>query len=253
VFIKKKYCLVIVECAPQSAEVVLVSFSFCVNFGREEKPGAKHKANANMMYFKKPFRIDSYKYHLEVQHPEYWKQYQSTSDALKKTYFQDRAPAVSFQNRITAHLPGIQVQTHHTVRKGIMDITIGEMYFEPKKEDNTNLMDTGKEKALLIFKEVEDIPGMYCIVIKYPILFSLIVDNLSVGLLFRAVAKVILMTKELMGMASIGIVSIGIVITITQDVFSLSLELISNLLMKCRTFSLAMDMSTHMSTSYLGK
>ena len=64
---------------------------------------------------------------LEDQHPEHWKQYQSTSDALKKIYFQDRAPAVSFQNRITAHLPGIPASIHHIVRKGIVDVIIGEM------------------------------------------------------------------------------------------------------------------------------
>ena len=126
----KEYGLVIVECAPQSAEVVSVSCSFCVSFGREEKPGAKRKATANVMYFKKPFRTDSYTRHLEDQHPEHWKQYQSTSDALDKNYFQDMAPAVSFQNRITAHLPGIQVPIQQTVRKGIVDIIIGEMYFE---------------------------------------------------------------------------------------------------------------------------
>ena len=127
------------ECAPQSAEVVSVSCSLCVNFGREEKPGAKCKITANVVYFKKPFRTDSYKCHLEDQHPEHWKQYQSTSDALKKTYFQDRAPAVSFQNRSAAHLPGIQVPTHHTDRKGIVDIIIGEMYFKPNEEDDNNL------------------------------------------------------------------------------------------------------------------
>ena len=52
-------------------------------------------------------------------------------------------------------------------------------------------------------------------------------------------------------MASIGNVSEGKVTAIAQVVCSHSLELISNLLMKCWTFSLAMDMSTHMSTSYL--
>ena len=92
---------------------------------------------------------------------------------------------------------------------------------------------------------------MYHIVIRNPVQFGLIVDYLSVGLSFRAVAKVILMTKEWTGMASIGSVSEGKVIAITQVVCSHSLELISNLLMKCWTFSLAMDMSTHMSTSYL--
>ena len=33
----EEYGLVIVECTPQSAEVVSVSCSFCVNFKREEK------------------------------------------------------------------------------------------------------------------------------------------------------------------------------------------------------------------------
>ena len=36
----------IMECALQGAEVVSVSCSFCVNFGREEKPGAKCKLTA---------------------------------------------------------------------------------------------------------------------------------------------------------------------------------------------------------------
>ena len=80
----KEYDVVIMECTPQSAEVVSVSCSFCVNFGREEKTGAKRKATANVMHFKKPFRTDSYKQHLEDQHPEHWKQYQSTSDAIKR-------------------------------------------------------------------------------------------------------------------------------------------------------------------------
>ena len=83
----KEYGLVIMECALQGAEVVSVSCSFCVNFGREEKPGAKCKLTANVVYFKKPFRTDSYKCHLEDQHHEHWKQYQSTSDALRKYYF----------------------------------------------------------------------------------------------------------------------------------------------------------------------
>ena len=90
-----------------------------------------------------------------------------------------------------------------------MDIIIGEMYFEPNEEDDNNLEDTSKEKALSILKEDEDIPGMYHIVIRNPIQFGLIVDFLSVGLSFRAVAKVNLMTKEHTGMASIGSLSEG--------------------------------------------
>ena len=114
---------------------------------------------------------------------------------------------MSNQNRITAHLPGIQVPIHYTVRKGIVDIIIGEVYFEPNEEDDNNLENSSKEKALSIFKEVEDISGMYHFVIWNPIQFGLIVDYISVGLSFRAVAKVILMTKEQKGRASIESVS----------------------------------------------
>ena len=84
-----------------------------------------------------------------------------------------------------------------------MDIIIGEMYFEPHEDDDNNFEDTSKEKALSIFKEVEDIPGMYHIVIRNPIQFILIIDYLSVGLSFRAVAKVSLMTKEQIGRAHV--------------------------------------------------
>ena len=149
------------------------------------------------------------------------------------------------------HIPGIQVPIHHTVRKGIVDIIIGEMYFELNKGDENNLEDTSKEKALSIYKDVENITDMSQIVIRNPVQFGLIVDYLRVGLSFRAVAEVILMKKEQTGMASIGNVSEGKVTAIAQVVCSHSLELISNLLIKHWTFSLAMDMSTHMSTSYL--
>ena len=98
------------------------------------------------------------------------------------------------------------------------------MYFDPNEEDDNNLEDTSKEKVLPIFKEVEDIIGMYQIVIRNPIQFSLIVDYLSVGLSFRAVAKVILMKKEWTGKASIRNVSEGKVTAIAQVVCSHSLE-----------------------------
>jgi hypothetical protein len=98
------------------------------------------------------------------------------------------------------------------------------------------LEDTSKEKALSIFKEVQDITDMYHIVIRNTIQFGLIVDYLSVRLSFRAVAKVILMTKEWTGMASIGSVSEGKVAAIAQVVCSHSLKLILNLWMKCWTF-----------------
>ena len=58
-----------------------------------------------------------------------------------------------------------------------MDIIIGEMYFEPHGEDDNNLEDTSKEKALSIFKEVQDITDMYHIVVIFLIGFKIHFSN----------------------------------------------------------------------------
>jgi hypothetical protein len=55
-----QFGLRIVERSPNTAEVVSVCCNFCLNFGREEKVGAKRKATKKVTYFKKPFRTDVY-------------------------------------------------------------------------------------------------------------------------------------------------------------------------------------------------
>jgi len=59
------------------------------------------------------------------------------------------------------------------------------------------------------------------------------------------------MTKELTGLASLGSASEGKVTSFVRFVCALNLQKISEMLVSSWTFSLAMDMSTHMSTSYL--
>jgi hypothetical protein len=64
-------------------------------------------------------------------------------------------------------------------------------------------------------------------------------------------AQVILMTKERTGMATVGCVNEAKMTSYARFVCALNLDSISSILKKSWTFSIAMDMSTHMSTSYL--
>ena len=88
---------------------------------------------------------------------------------------------------------------------------MSEMYFEPNEEDDINLENTSKEKALSIFKEVQDITDMYHIVIRNLIQFGLVVDYLSVGLSFMSSTSLkidrtfsLLVSSKLLSSSSLG-------------------------------------------------
>ena len=146
-----EYGLKMVEKAPSSSEIVSVSCRFCISFGREEKIGSKRKATTNVMYFKKPFRSDSYRRHMETQHPERWKQYTSCNNESKAKFFENHCP-VPFKETIPSHFPGRQVPIVHTVGKDIVDVIVGDMMFDPEEEDSSS------ERALSIFEVDPDTP-----------------------------------------------------------------------------------------------
>ena len=57
-------------------------------------------------------------------------------------------------------------------------------------------------------------------------------------------------TKDLLGIGRIGSFSEGIVSCYARFIFSMNLQCIVEILRKCRAFSIALDMATHMATSY---
>ena len=72
----------------------------------------------------------------------------------------------------------------------------------------------------------------------------MIVGYVGGGASFRMASRFLLLTKEQTGLASLGSVSEGKVASYIRFVCALNLQRIT-------AFSLAMDMSTHMSTSYI--
>ena len=196
--------------------------------------------------------------HLVSQHPGCWEEYYELSGSEKAGFFDDNAPVVHC-NTIKSHFGGLQAPVQLFVDKGIVDVIIGEMLFQ---EDDANEKIT-KELALSIFGDVLDASeandadaadvdtARYLIRLKNPDQFCLIADYLSVVALFRMASQILAMTKESTGLASLGSVSEGKVTAYARFVCALNLEFLKGMLARVWAFSVAMDMSTHMATSYL--
>ncbi|BBN17363.1 hypothetical protein MPTK1_7g13940 [Marchantia polymorpha subsp. ruderalis] len=209
----------IVECDSATKAVVSASCLFCAHFGWEEKIRSKRNRTVNVMYFKKPFRADMYLRHMSLQHPLCWKEYSALSQSEKASYFDTNAPIVH-RNTIKSHFGGSQVPIQLFVDKGIVDVIIGDMLFQDG-DSNENIT---KERALSIFEDVlepsegncdgcDDAADVstarYRIHLKNPAQFYLISDYLSIGASFRMASRILTMTKESTGLASLGSVSEG--------------------------------------------
>ena len=232
---------------------------FCIHFGREEKIGSKRNRTTNVKYFKRPFHVDMYRRHLVSQHPGCWEEYSELSGSEKAGFFGDNAPVVH-RNTIKSHFGGSQAPVQLFVDKGIVDVIIGKMLFQ---EDDSNEEIT-KERALSIFGDVLDaseandadaadvVTARYSILLKNPSQFYQIADYLSVGASFRMASQILVMTKESTGLASFGYVYEGKVTAYARFMCALNLQSLRDMLARVWAFSVAMDMSIHMSTSYIG-
>jgi hypothetical protein len=235
------YGLKICERAPTTKQVLSVSCQFCVHFGREEKVGAKRKATTNVHYFRCPFRVDVFKSHMLSQHSVNWERYASLPKKEKARFFEESSPVVH-RNTLRSHFAEVQVPAHYFVNRNIVDVIIGEMLFDP--DDST----ISRERALSMFEKDSD---RYRIVVKNPIQFRLIIGFISGGASFRMACRFLLLTKEETGLASIGNISVRKVTSFVRFTCAINLQKISEMLASSWTFSIAMDMSTHLSTSYL--
>ena len=77
--------LKILERDSNTKKVVACNCKFCVHYGREVKVGTKRRKTTNILYFKKPFQVDNYQSHMELQHPAQWNEYSKLSNEGKKS------------------------------------------------------------------------------------------------------------------------------------------------------------------------
>ena len=248
--------LTVCERDASTKAVVSVSCRFCLHFGRDVKIGAKRKATANIQYFRRPFRADTYSRHMDSQHSVHWKTYSELTKEQKTGFFDEEAPVVH-RNTLKSHFGGSQATAQYFVNKGIVDIIIGEMHFHPDDSND----EVTKERALAIFENVigqeEDEQDSdlqtdgYRITIKNPAQFELVVDYVSAGASFRIASRIVQMTRQRTGLASIGSAREGKVTSYIRIACALNLQKILEVMASTWTFSVATDMSTHMATTYL--
>lgn len=240
--------------------IVSASCLFSIHFGREEQIGAKQSCTVNIMYFNKPLRADTYRRHMVSHHPGRWKEYSELTPTEKTVFFDDNAHVIH-RNTIKSHFFGAQVPLHLFVNKPIVDVIIREMLFHLNDSND----EITKEHALNIFEDVinrleanaiadddnDFVADRYRIDLKNPAQFNLIADYLSVSASFRMTSRILMMTKERTGLTSIGSTSEGKVTSYAHFICALNLQTLLELLSQVWTFLIAMDMSTHMATSYL--
>ena len=101
-----------------------------MNFGREEKIGAKRKVTTNIQYFRQLPRAHVYDKHLNSQHLFQWENYSEFSK-YQKTIFFHKNSSVVWQNNIKSHFGGSQAYLHHFFRKGMVDIIMVKIIFHP--------------------------------------------------------------------------------------------------------------------------
>ena len=235
-------------------EVLAAECQFCVYYGREVKVGLKRKQTGNVKYFKHPFRADNYLQHLNNQHCEKWKEYQTLNEKEKKEFF----TGTPIKSTIHGFFGAKQVSLKYCMNKKIVEVLIGDMLWSPDLEDELNLtkerMMQGFESCIDI-SEGEDANGNgdshYSITIANRIQWQLAIDYLGASLSFTQAARVMQSTKERTGLASIGNCTKNIISKYARFSCAINLQKLSDLLQSTWTFSVAMDMSTHMETGYL--
>ena len=129
------------------------------------------------------------------------------------------------------------------------------MLWDPEDIDgstHTNMMSSFKHYVNETnYVEEGEEADQFCIQINNHVQFSLAMEYIQAGLSFRQAAYVMKGTKERTDLAAIGSCSDCTIAKYTWYICAICLQKISELIKLAWTFSIALDMSTHMSTSYL--
>ncbi|KAF4129570.1 hypothetical protein GN958_ATG21240 [Phytophthora infestans] len=225
------------ERSPTSGFILAVACRFCMMFGREEEVDSKRKVIQTNKFYKRTDRN-----HLLFQHPSRWAQYEQLSSEAKRVFFDDVKP---FRATIRSFASEKQAPIVVSIGTRIVDEIIEQILLDG---DENNFSWERTKKAA--FKR-DDSGTHFVLIINNPLQFHLIVDYLSYGMSFRMALSVLTNAKQRTGLASIGSCSPDLPSKYARFVCAMSLQKIKLLLCAAWTFSVALDMSTHMSVSYL--
>ncbi len=270
---------------PKSSKVTGLQCHFCIAFGWEEKVGSKCKAATTIQGWSHPFHYDNIENHLHNQHSGQWALYQALESSFERASFFDDIP-VAFKNSIKVHFLslslGVKQQIVYDIEKDIMDTIMGDMMFNLENQvDSDADHDTdeepafgsaveinalllwrcqaaskAKERALLLFKhvELEDDAAIYSYSVTIPktktTLFRLAMCYVSCGTSFRMASELIGCMYDVLGNPGLCACSRDEINNFIRVVYAVNLQQIADLLHRSWAFSLALDSTTHQSTSF---
>jgi hypothetical protein len=237
-----------------STAVATTARLFCEVFGKEESElGMKRGRSERVKDFKAPFRKENYSSHRRRMRSTQWAEYRELEPSAKKSFFAIGTISGS-QTTMHAFAAPRTPQLCVLIDKDIVDVIIGEMTSHPEDMDGIT-----RARLLEIFAPTLDSSedaadagdvNWYAITVTNTKQFQLVAQYSAAGLSFRQVSQVIMETKEVLGIGSIGSCSEGIVSRYARFICAMNLQCIAGLLRKCCAFSVALDMATHMATSY---
>jgi hypothetical protein len=198
-----------------STAVTTTACRFCEVFGKEKsKVGMKRGRSERVKYYKAPFRKENYSSHHRRMHSTQWVEYRELEPTGKKSFFDIGTISGS---QTTMHACGAPrtPQLRVLIDKDIVDAIIGEMMFHPEDmggitrarllESFVPTLDSSEDAADAGYV------SRYAIVVTSTKQFQLLAQYFAAGLSFRKVSQVIMETKVVLGIRSIGSCSEGIV------------------------------------------
>ena len=220
---------------------------FCITFGREinitEADDRKRKRTPNVKYFSS-FRTDNYMMHLTRQHLLKWAEYKlvrKDPDALMN-FFDTHIP---FTSKLDSHFQADKPLTF-IIDAQIVDTVIAEMLFDPEDEDEQ----ISKQRALSLFSKNADSES-YSVTVKNVRLYQLCIRFIACGSSIRLSSRLIQATKEAAHLSYLGGASETKLRQYVRVVVAICLQQVSDVMKSAWTYSIALDTSTHQSTSYL--
>ena len=181
-----------------------------------------------------------------------WNKYCELDASAKKLFFEIDSSSGSQATLHEFSRPHI-IPLRTLTEKDIFDIITVDMMFHPEDMDGVTrarllasffpTLDSSEDAA-----DAGDV-SWYAIIVSNTKQFQLVAQYLAAGMSFHQVAHVILDTKNLLGIGIIGSCSEGIVSRYARFICAMDMQCIVEILRKFWSFSVALDMATHMETA----
>ena len=226
----------------RTGEVLSASCRFCLCFNREttedDSTNRKRQKTQSVKVWKKPFRSDNIRKHIEDHHFAKFKEYQHLTDELKRDFF--KQDSIFFTTALKRRKTNPDC---FFIDKQIVDDLLLGLYFGDDENES-------KQSVLERFSFNED-RNLYEYACNNGLQFRLVVHAVGEALSFNQTSSVLSSVRSQTGNAEMGFFSKSIVINHVRAVVALNSQGISRLLEKNWCFSIAFDMGNKSNCSYL--